>query len=107
MTGPKSSYETLAREAEARIVEARASGAQLTFLPDEPGPAEASGAKRGKGRATSQLRDYLAAKGLRLPEDVLIEMAGMASTEDAFITAMARTEQLLAWAQTGATGLPL
>jgi len=31
-------------------------------------------------------------------------MAGMASTDDAFVTAMARTELLLAWAQEGATG---
>jgi hypothetical protein len=35
---------------------------------------------------------------------VLVEMAGLASREDAFLTAMARTEQVLAWAQAGATG---
>lgn len=37
-----------------------------------------------------------------MPEDVLIEMAGMASREDAFVTAMQRTEQILAWAEAGA-----
>jgi hypothetical protein len=98
------SFETLARDAVGRIEEARAAGEQLTFLPDEPQPDDSERAKRGKGRATSQLRDYLGARGLRLPEEVLAEMAGIASTEDAFVTAMARTEQLLAWAQSGAVG---
>jgi len=95
-------FEAMARDAVVRIEEARAAGEQLTFLPDEPVPGDSERAKRGKGKATSQLRDYLAAKGLRLPEDVLVEMAGMASTEDAFLTAMARTEQVLAWAEAGA-----
>jgi len=103
---PKGSqFDDLARKAATRIEEAKAAGEQLTFLPDEPGPGAAGGrAPRGKGKVTSQLRDWCAAKGLRLPEDVLIEMAGMASTEDAFLTAMARTEQVLAWAEAGATG---
>jgi len=97
-----STFDDMARDAAARIERARDAGEQLTFLPDEPTPGETERAKRGKGKATSQLRDYLAARGLRMPEDVLVEMAGMASSEDAFVTAMARTEQLLAWAQDGA-----
>lgn len=98
-------FGDLARQAAQRIEEARAAGEQLTFLPDEPAPGALAGrTPRGKGKITSQLRDWCAAKGLRMPEDVLIEMAGMASTEDAFLTAMARTEQLLAWAEAGATG---
>lgn len=104
MAKPNSSFEELARDAGKRIEDARAAGEQLTFLPDEPQPDESERAKRGKGKATSQLRDWCASRGLRMPEDVLIEMAGMASTEDAFLTAMARTEQLLAWAQAGAVG---
>lgn len=101
---PKGSkFDDLARAAAERIEEARAAGEQLTFMPDEPAPGAARPA-RGKGKATSQLRDWCAAKGLRMPEDVLIEMAGMASTEDAFLTALARTEQVLAWAEAGATG---
>lgn len=102
---PKGSqFDELARDAAQRIEDARAAGEQLTFLPDEPAPgALAARAPRGKGKVTSQLRDWCAAKGLRMPEDVLIEMAGMASTEDAFLTAMARTEQLLAWAEAGGT----
>lgn len=104
MAGPNSKFDELARDAAERIEAAKAAGEQFTFLPDEPAPGDTAKAKRGKGKATSMLRDWCAARGLRMPEDVLIEMAGMASTEDAFVTAMARTEQLLAWAQGGATG---
>lgn len=98
------SFEDLARDAVANIQAARDAGEQLTFLPDEAAAGDSDRAKRGKGKATSQLRDYLTAQGLRLPEDVLIQMAGMASGDDAFVTAMARTEQLLAWAEAGAVG---
>jgi hypothetical protein len=100
---PKGSIpEEMARDAAARIEAARASGEQLTFLPDEPGPAASGGrAARGKGKVTSMLRDHLAAKGFRMPEDVLAEMAAIASREDAVITAMAKTEQILAWAESG------
>lgn len=104
MAKPDSKFDDLARDAAQRIEAAAAAGEQFTFLPDEPAPGDTARAKRGKGKATSQLRDWCAARGLRMPEDVLIEMAGMASTQDVFLTAMARTEQVLAWAQTGATG---
>ena len=40
-----------------------------------------------------------------MPEDALAEMASLASTEDAFLTAMARCEQVLAWAEAGATSV--
>lgn len=95
-----STYEADAKAAAERITEARDAGAQLTFLPDEA-KAGSAAAKRGEGKATSQLRKYLAAQGLTMPEDVLIQMAGMASGEDAFLTAMARTEQVLLWAEAG------
>ena len=102
---PKGSqFDDLARAAALRIEEARDAGHQLTFLPDEPEPgAVAARAPRGKGKITSQLRDWCAARGFRMPEDVLIDMACMASTEDVFLTVMARTEQLLAWGEDGAT----
>lgn len=94
-----STYETDAKAAADRITAARDAGDQLTFLPDEA--KAGSAAKRGEGKASSQLRKYLAAQGLTMPEDVLIQMAGMASGEDAFLTAMARTEQVLLWAEAG------
>lgn len=104
MAKPNSQFETLAKDAAERIEALRAAGEQLSLLPDEPAPGDSERAKRGKGKVSSQLREWCAAKGLRMPEDVLIEMAGMASTEDAFVTAMARAEQVLAWAEAGATG---
>lgn len=103
---PKGSQFTdLARVAAANIEAAHAAGEQMTFLPDEPQAAAAGGrAPRGQGKITSQLREWCAAKGLRLPEQILIEMAGMASGQDAFITAMQRAEQVLAWAEAGGVG---
>ena len=98
-----SAYEADAKAAAARLDLARADGAQMTFLPDEAQPGS-DRAKRGEGKATSQLRKFLAAQGLKMPEDVLVQMAGMASGDDAFVAAMARTEQLLAWAERGAVG---
>lgn len=95
-----STYEADAKAAADRITAARDAGDQLTFLPDEPRPGSGA-AKRGEGKATSQLRKYLSAQGLRMPEDVLIQMAGLASSEDAFLAAMARTEQVLLWAEAG------
>jgi hypothetical protein len=98
------SFEQDAAAMAERIQQARDAGQQLTFLPDEAAPGDSERTKRGKGKATSELRNWLAARGMRLPEDVLTEMAGMASSDDAFVTAMARTEQVLAWAEAGAVG---
>ena len=95
-----STYESDAKAAAERIGAARDAGQQLTFLPDEAQPGY--GARgRGEGKAASQLRKYLAAQGLKMPEDVLIAMAGMASADDVFVAAMARTEQVLLWAEAG------
>lgn len=102
---PKGSqFEELAAQAARNIDVAHAAGEQLELLPDPlPQPvAEGARAPRGKGKITSQLRDWCAAKGYRMPEDQLIQIAGMASTEDVFIFAMQRTEQVLAWAEAGA-----
>lgn len=96
------SYEQDAAAMALRIQEARDAGQQLTFLPDEPAPGDSERTKRGKGKATSELRNWLAARGMRLPEDVLTEMAGMASGDDAVVAALARVEQVLIWAKSGA-----
>lgn len=102
MAKPNSQYDELARDAATRLEEAKATGQQLTFLPDEPQPGDSARAVRGKGKASSQLRDWLAARGMRMPEDVIVEMAGMASSEDAMLTAMAKAERMWAWARSGA-----
>jgi len=104
MVKPNSSAEEVARDAAARIDRAREAGEQLTFLPDEAQPGEAAKAGRGRGKATSMLRDWLAARGMRLPEDQLAAMAGLASGDDVFTHAMVEAERLLIWAQEGATG---
>lgn len=101
MAKPNSLFEAEARDAAERIEAAKAAGAQLTFLPDEPGADGAGRPARGKGKATSQMREWLAAKGFRMPEDVLAEMAGLTSREDIFLTAMAMTERVLGWAESG------
>ncbi|MGS4947413.1 hypothetical protein ACVDG3_18195 [Meridianimarinicoccus sp. RP-17] len=109
MAGPQNGYEQLARDAAARIDRARATGEQLTFLPDEPRPGgavatrgdgagDSGSGKRGKGRVSSQMRDWLEHRGYRLPEDVLVQMAGLASHEDAVLTAMQAAERVLNWA---------
>jgi hypothetical protein len=97
-------FADLAAQAARNIDVAREAGEQLALLPDAPAPMVEPGQRvpRGKGKVTSQLRDFCAAKGYRMPEDVLIQMAGMASREDVFLWAMQRTEQVLAWAEAGA-----
>lgn len=103
MAKPNSKADAMAREAAARIDADRAAGKQLTFLPDEPQPDDSGRAVRGKGKAASQLRDWLAARGMRLPEDQLAAMAGLATSDDVFTHAMATAERVLIWAQEGAT----
>lgn len=104
MGKPNSEAEAMARDAAARIDAARQAGQQLTFLPDEVEPGEGAKAGRGRGKAQSMLRDWLAARGMRLPEDQLATMAGLATNDDVLTHAMAQAERVLIWAQDGATG---
>lgn len=108
MSGPDNQFEELAQQAARSIEASRDLAQQLTLLPDEvPGAALVEGgkggAKRGPGKALNQMREFLASKGYRLPEDVLAEMAGLASREDAILTAMVQAERILAWAGQGAS----
>lgn len=103
MAGPQTKYQALAKEAADRIEAAREAGAQLTFLPDEPQPSDSDRAKRGKGKALTQMREWLASRGYRLPEDVLAEMAGLATDVDAVTEAITKTERILAAARAGST----
>lgn len=110
MAKAKNSFEVMARDAAERLEKARAAGEQLTFLPDEDGSAvdlvedRAPGRPKGaKGKVSNQMREWLAAKGFRMPEDVLAQMAGLATTQDAVLAAMEKAELVLAWAYDGAT----
>lgn len=104
MSGPDNKFEELARKAAQSIENSRALAEQLTLLPDDqPGAAlvDDGRPKRGQGKVFNQMREWLASKGYRLPEDVLAEMAGLASREDAILTAMVQAERILAWAGQG------
>lgn len=106
MPKPNNQWEVEAREMATRIERQREIGEQLTFLPDEQPEAETEGGagrpKGAKNKASTQLRDWLAAQGLRMPEDVLTEIAGLRSRDDAITLAMSRAERILDWAFDGA-----
>lgn len=108
MAKPKNTYERMARDAAQRLDQAREAGEQLTFLPDEAGSAvdlvqdRPIGRPEGaKGKVSNQMREWLAAKGLAMPEDMLAQMAGLASRDDAVLNAMQQAERVLAWAFAG------
>jgi hypothetical protein len=106
MAKPNNQWERDAQAMAARIEKQRDLGEQLTFLPDEvAGGDEAVAGGRPKGaknKASTQLRDWLASQGMRMPEDVLTEIAGLRSRDDAITLAMARAERILTWAFDGA-----
>ena len=100
-------WQEEARAMAERVDRQRAAGEQLALLPDEVADAvdEGRGVGRPKGaknKSSSQLRDYLASRGLRMPEDVLTEIAGLTSRDDVISLAMVQTERILAWAFDGA-----
>ena len=106
MAKPNDKFEELARKAVARVDDSRELQQQLSLMPDEQVTAAGGDPKRGRGagRAMSQMREWLASRGLRMPEDILTEMAGLDNRQHAFLATIADTEQLLAWAQAGAVG---
>ena len=105
MARPDNQYDELARAAAERIEASRDLAEQLSLLPAEADEGKGlAGGKpvRGKGKVFNQMRDWLAARGYRAPEEVLAEMAGLASREDAILTAMMQAERILLWAGDGA-----
>lgn len=109
----QSKFEDQAQKMAKRMDQARQVGEQLSFLADPDGaggqavPAErkAGRPKGAKNKVESKMRAMLAAKGMRMPEDVLAEIAGLSSREDVALQAMADTEMLLSWAAAGAEKL--
>lgn len=107
-------FEVKAREAAARLDRAAEVGRQLSLIPAPASPVDpAELAPRGPGRPagaknkrTSKLRQMLAARGFRMPEDVLAELGGLSSRETSVELAMHRAEQVLAWAFGGETAAP-
>lgn len=99
-------YEAKAREAAERLDRAAGAGRQLSLIATEPSPADVGELeRRGPGRPvgarnkrTSKLRAMLAARGFRMPEDMLAEIAGLNSRETGVELALRRAEQVLGWA---------
>lgn len=104
MPGRETQYEKLAREAVERVEKDAQLQEQLSLLPDEVEAELVEDGKgtRGKGKALSQMREYLAAKGYRFPEEVLAQIAGLTQGGDTLSVAMAEAERILAWAADGA-----
>jgi hypothetical protein len=93
-----------AREAAERLEAAQAVGRQLSLLAAEASPADPADLPAGPGRPkgsrnrrTSKLRQMLAARGLRMPEDVVAETAGLNARVSGVELAMQRAEQVAAW----------
>lgn len=93
-----------AREAAERLELAQAVGQQLSLLAVEASPADPADLPAGPGRPkgsrnrrTSKLRQMLAAKGMRMPEDVVAETAGLNARVSGVELAMQRAEQVAAW----------
>ena len=107
MAKPDNQWQVEAREMAERIERQREQGMQLALLPDEEPEQDqeqrqAGRPKGSRNKVSSQMRDWLAARGMRMPEDVLVQIAGLNTRDDAITLAMAQTERVLAWAYDGA-----
>ena len=103
MPSPDNQFEALAQAAAERLERQRAAGEQLVLLPDERSAGGEARPARGKGKAMSQMREWLTARGYRLPEEVLAELAGLTSRGESVIQAtMREVEMILLWAHDGA-----
>ncbi len=98
------------QEAEKRLAAAQATGQQLRLFaapasPADPAdlPAPRGRPKGSRNRRTSKLRQMLAARGYRMPEDVVGELAGLGADVSQVELAMQRAEQVAAWLE----GLPI
>ncbi len=93
MAKAENQWQEQAAEAAKRIDAARDLG-QLSLFPGDAGAedAEAGGAGRGKGKALSKLRELLAARGLRMPEDVLANVAALDDPEGPVMAALKKAE---------------
>jgi len=111
MAKPNNKFQEMARQAAERLDAAAEQGRQLSLLPDEAGatPVQAGGGNLGrpigaKNKTNSQMREWLAAQGFRMPEDVLARMAGLDTGDDPVLTAMQKAERAMTWAYSAAAG---
>lgn len=96
MARPKNQWEAEAAAAAERIDAARAAGKQLALFPGDVGAEDAASGGgaggRGKGKAVSALRDVLASRGCRMPEDVLASVAGLDDPEGLIMACLKKAE---------------
>lgn len=104
--GADSDMKQLADAAAARLDADRQTARQLSMLPEADAdlPETRESGRRGPGRpegsknkVSSQVRDWLAARGFRMPEDQLAEIAALGTSDDAVTVALGRAERLLAY----------
>lgn len=107
MTGAHvSDAERRAAAVADRIGRAQAVGGQLSLIADDgPAPEKVEAKPAGPGRpkgaknkSGSELRKWLAARGMRMPEQTLAGLAMLDTRGDVFLAAMERAEQVAAWA---------
>lgn len=96
MAKARNQWEREAAAMAERIDRAREAGEQLALFGDAgaegEGEAEGGAGGRGKGKALSKLRDLLAARGLRQPEDVLASIAALDEPEGPVMAALKKAE---------------
>jgi len=95
MAKARNQWEREAAAMAERIDNARAAGEQLALFgaaqdPEAEGEGAAGG--RGKGKAMSKLRELLAARGLRQPEDVLASVAALDDPEGLVMACLKKAE---------------
>ncbi len=90
--------EAEAVEAAARLDRARAAGDQLALFGQQASGPDGARRTRGLGKASSQLRAWLAHQGYTQPEEALARRAGLAAGGDPVLAAMTDAERILAWA---------
>lgn len=89
MAKAENHWQREAAAAAGRIDAAREAGQLSLFEGDQGG--EAVG-KRGKGKALSSLRELLAARGYRMPEQVLANMAALDDPDGPAMAALKKSE---------------
>lgn len=94
-----SEWEKMVAEAAQSVERQHQLGTQLGLWGEQVAPpVESKGVGRPKGaknKGSTQLRDWLAAKGLAMPEDRLAQIAGLDVPDDAWTVAIKRAEMLM------------
>lgn len=94
MAKARNQWEREAAAMAERIDRAREAGEQLALFGDAVGedPEVEGGTGRGKGKSLSKLRDLLAARGLRQPEDVLASVAALDDPDGLMMASLKKAE---------------